>query len=460
MISDLLYKSRNGYYFLQDDEEKQMESYCEEYKNFLNKGKTERECVAYAVECAEENGFIPFDPTKPLLPGDRIYFVNRNRSLYLAVIGQKSVSEGVNIGAAHFDSPHLDLRPLPLYEKGEMAFFRTHRYGHPREYQWVNIPLSMHGVVSMRNGSLINVCIGESDDDPQLFICDLLMHMGEVQDKKTLKEAITPENLNILVGGRPYRDSAEGDSVKLSVMRILSEKYGFTERDFLSADLEIVPAGKSRDAGIDRSFIASYGQDDRVCAFALLKSLFELKVPERTAVVICTDKEEVGSECTTGMQSECFDLFMEQICRLNNVSLKECYSRSLCLSADVTAGFDPHFANVFTEGNEFKMNHGVCIMKYSGRIGKSRGSEAEAELLGKIYGVLDSRSVIWQGGEFGLPAIAKSGTICEYFTRRNIDSIDVGVPLLSMHAPYEISAKLDCYMMYKCMKAIYQYEEG
>lgn len=454
--SDLLYHAGSGYDRLSAKDLKAMEAYCEDYKKFLNVGKTERLCVLEAIRLAEAAGYKPLGEGKKLKAGDKVYWNNRGKSLCLAYIGTESLHEGVVFGIGHIDSPHFDLRPRPLYEDTDLAFMKTHRYGHPQEFEWVNIPLAIHGVVTLRGGKTVEVHLGENEDEPEFMFCNLLMHMSDEQYKKSLKDAITAETLNLLVGSRPLGDEGDSKRVKLSVLKAVFERYGMREEDFMTADLALIPAGKARDLGFDRSMIAAYGHDDRVCSYAALRPMLEMTTPRRTCVCVLTDREETGSTCNTGMKSRYLDLFMERLCAAQKVSLAECYYRSLCISADVVGAYDPNFKSVFTPYNAYHFNRGACVYKYSGKVGKGGGSEAQAELVGHIRDVFEDAGVLWQSAEFGLPAIAHTGTICAFMTERNVDAIDVGVPLLSMHAPREVAAKLDCYMMYRAMKAVYE----
>ena len=352
----LCYAPKNGFDRLSAEDEAAMQRYCEDYKRFLNACKTERECAAEAVRMAEAKGFRPFVRGMELKPGDKVYRSNRGKSLLLAVVGSRPLSEGVNIGAAHIDSPRLDLKPNPLYEDCEMAYFKTHYYGGLRKYQWVSIPLELRGVIARKDGSVISVSLGGQPGEPRFVINDLLPHLGVEQSKKPLSEAIPAETLNILVGGRPFQDDDGADRVKLTVLDLLHQKYGITEADFISAELEAVPAFEAVDIGFDRSFIGGYGHDDRVCAYAEFAAILELETPARTAVCILADKEEIGSEGVSGMQSAAFDTFMSDLCDSQKVPLKACYEKSFCLSADVTAAYDPNYADVYEKRNSARVN--------------------------------------------------------------------------------------------------------
>ena len=454
----LCYAPKNGYDRLTAEDEAALQRYCEDYKRFLDAGKTERECVSEAIRQAEAKGFRPFVRGMELKSGDKIYRSNRGKSLMLAVVGSRPLSEGVNIGAAHIDSPRLDLKPNPLYEDSELAYFKTHYYGGLRKYQWVSIPLELHGVVARKDGSVVEVAIGGRPGDPLFTINDLLPHLGVEQSKKPLSEAIPAETLNILVGSRPFRDDEGAERVKLAVLDLLHQKYGITEEDFISAELEVVPAFRAVDIGFDRSLIGAYGHDDRVCAYAEFAALLELEIPSRTAVCILADKEEIGSEGVSGMQSAAFDTFMSDLCDSQKVPLKTCYEKSFCLSADVTAAYDPNYADVYEKRNSARINYGMGLCKYTGARGKSGASDASAEVVAYVRRILDEAGVFWQMAELGKVDAGGGGTVACFMANRDIDTLDAGVPVLSMHAPFETVSKLDCYMTYKGMKAVYAAE--
>ena len=452
----LAYEKKNGYDRLQPGELEAMDAYCAGYKQFLDAGKTERECVDRTIALAEASGFRPYTRGMELNPGDKVYQVNRGKAIMLAVMGKKSLAEGVNIGAAHIDSPRLDLKQNPLYEADEMAFLKTHYYGGIRKYQWVTIPLELHGVVALKSGQVIRVSVGNGEGDPLFTIDDLLPHLGAEQSKKPLGEAIPAENLNILVGSRPLSDDEGKDRVKIAVLELLNRKYGIVEEDFISAELSAVPAFKACDIGFDRSLIGAYGHDDRVCAYAALAALLQLGTPERTAVCMLADKEEIGSEGVTGMKSECFDTFMADLCAGQGVLPRACYEKSFCLSADVTAAYDPNFADVYEKRNSAFVNYGMGLCKYTGARGKSGASDASAEVVAYARRVLDEANVVWQMAELGKVDAGGGGTVAAYMAERNIDTLDAGVPVLSMHAPFETVGKLDCYMTFKGMKAVFE----
>ena len=453
----LLSQRKNGYDRVPAQEIPAMERYCSLYKTFLHQGKTERECARVAVELAEKAGFKPYERGMELKPGDRIYRVNRGKSVMLAVIGKQSLEKGAQIVAAHIDSPRLDLKPNPLYEDSELAFFKTHYYGGIRKYQWVTIPLELHGVVAKKDGTVVEVRLGE-DQEPKFVITDLLPHLGGEQGKKPLNEAVPGESLNILLGSCPSGEEDEKDRVKMQILEKLYEKYGITEDDFTSAELEAVPAAAPTDIGLDASLIGAYGHDDRVCGFAALQGILELAEPEKTAVCMLADKEEIGSMGVTGMQSAAFDTFLHDLCDGQSVPLRACFENSFCLSCDVTAAYDPNFPEVFEKRNAAFVNYGVGLCKYTGARGKSGASDASAETVAYVRRVLDEADVLWHISELGKVDAGGGGTVAMYMANRNIATLDAGVPVLSMHAPFETVAKLDCYMTYKACKAIYEAE--
>ena len=453
----LLSGRKNGYDRFDSAEQAAMDAYCDGYKAFLDKGKTERLCAAETIRLAEEKGYKPYVRGMKVSSGDKVYLCNRGKAVMLAHIGKKSLAEGAQIAAAHIDSPRLDLKPNPLYEDSEMAFFKTHYYGGIRKYQWVTIPLELRGVIALKDGTTVTVNIGADNGDPKLVITDLLPHLGQEQAKKPLASAIPGETLNLLLGSRPIGDEDDTGRVKLAVMKLLNEKYGITEDDFTSAELEAVPAANACDIGLDRSFIGAYGHDDRVCGYAALKALLDLEeTPEKTAVCVLADKEEIGSDGVTGMQSAAFDTFMEDLCAAQNVPVRVCFEKSFCLSADVTAAYDPDYAEVYEKRNAAFVNYGIGLCKYTGARGKSGASDADAETVAYVRHLFDDAGVIWQIAELGKVDAGGGGTVAMYMANRNITTLDAGVPVLSMHAPFETVAKLDCWETYKGMKAVYQ----
>lgn len=453
LAEKILSHHENG---LLDADERTMgkiQKYCEDYKDFLNKSKTEREAVKYAVSAAEKKGFVPFEKGKKYSAGDKVYYVNREKAIILAVFGKENIKNGVHIAAAHIDSPRLDLKQNPLYEDNETAYFKTHYYGGIKKYQWTTVPLSLHGVIVKKNGEKITVNIGEDEKDPVFCVTDLLPHLANAQMKRTPAELIKGEELNIIIGSEPFRDKDASDRVKLNVMKILNDKYGIVEDDFLSAELEAVPAMKAKDIGFDRSLIGSYGHDDRVCAYTAFTAILGCTKPSKTAVCVLTDKEETGSDGNTGLRSSYLKYFIYDIAEAMGADGRECLSNSECLSADVNAAFDPTFPDVSEKKNASFINRGVCVTKYTGARGKSGTSDASAEFVGRIRALMDNNNVVWQTGELGKVDAGGGGTVAAYIANLNVDTIDVGVPVLSMHAPYEIVSKFDVYMTEKAFAA-------
>ena len=450
----LLFDRKNGYARITPAQRAEMETYCKGYMAFIDACKTEREATAWAVAEAEKRGFRPFAPGMDAKPGDKIYYNNRDKAIMLAVIGQESLAKGVNICAAHVDSPRMDLKPNPLYEDSEIAYFKTHYYGGIKKYQWPTVALALHGVVYRKDGTVVTVTIGEDESDPILVVSDLLIHLSADQMKKPLAEGIVGEQLNVILGTEPLEGEG-ADMVKLHIMKLLNEKYGMIESDFLSAELTIVPAGKCREVGLDRSLLGAYGHDDRVCAYAELDALFAIENPAKTAVCILADKEEIGSVGISGMQSQVFEHFMQTLCDAQNVKLCDCFANSFCLSADVSNAFDPNFAETCDRRNNSMLNYGVSICKYTGSRGKGGASDASAEAMGHIRTTFENAGVIWQIATLGKVDQGGGGTVAAYMANRNIVTVDAGVPVLCMHAPMELVSKLDCYETMLACKAIY-----
>ena len=452
----LLNTPKNGYDRISAEDLAAMEPYCKGYMDFISTCKIEREAVDWTIEEAEKHGFRPLVPGMELKPGDRVYGNNHKKAIIFAVIGSESLNNGTHICAAHIDSPRMDLKPNPLYEDSEMAYFKTHYYGGIKKYQWTTIPLAIHGVVAKKDGSVIKVTVGEDANDPIFCITDLLPHLAADQMRKTMAEGITGEGLNILLGSKPLAGDEGADRIKFAVMCLLNEKYGIVEEDFLSAELTMVPAGPAREVGFDRSLIAAYGHDDRVCAYAAFKPLLDLEVPAKTAVCVLADKEEIGSTGISGMQSEYFEAFMGDLCDCMGASLRRCFENSFCLSADVSNAFDPLYAETCDRRNNTRINYGTGIFKYTGSRGKSGSSDAAAEVMGYVRALFEKNDVIWQTGELGKVDQGGGGTVACYMANRNIETVDAGVPVLSMHAPMELVSKLDTYMTYKGMKVFYE----
>ena len=434
------------------------DKFAEGYKAFMNAAKTERETVSWAVKAAEEAGFVPFDPAKKYKAGDKVYYNNRGKAMCLAVIGKKGAKEGVRIAAAHIDSPRIDLKPIPLYESNELALLKTHYYGGIKKYQWTAIPLSLHGKIVRKDGEEITVCIGEKEGDPQFTITDILPHLGKDQLQKRLGEAFTGEDLNVLAGSLPLTDGEGEQLFKLNIMNILNQQYGIVESDLISAELEFVPAFKAVDIGFDRSMIGAYGHDDRVCAYPALEAVFKCKTPEYTAVTVLADKEEIGSVGNTGLASEYLNYFVADLAAAEGLEARHVYSKSTCLSADVTAAYDPTYAAAYEAGNSCYLNRGVGLAKYTGSRGKSGSNDANAEFVAQVRRILDDNDVLWQIGELGKVDQGGGGTVALDISRMNADVIDIGVPVLSMHAPFEVVSKLDVYMAYKAFKSYFEVE--
>ena len=445
-----------------DEQEKELEALSGRYKAFLNAGKTERECAAEAIRLARAAGYQSLEEVqqtgKKLEAGDKVYACGMKKMLVLFQIGRKPLEDGMRILGAHIDSPRLDLKQNPLYEADELAFLKTHYYGGLRKYQWVTIPLELHGVVALKSGQVVRISVGNGEGDPLFTIDDLLPHLGVEQSKKPLGEAIPGESLNILVGSRPLADDEGKDRIKLSVLELLNRKYGITEEDFISAELSAVPAFSASDIGFDRSLIGAYGHDDRVCAYAALAALLQLGTPERTAVCMLADKEEIGSQGVTGMKSAAFDTFVSDLCDASG-ALKACYEQVLLPVHRRDRRLRPNFAEVYEKRNSARVNYGVGLCKYTGARGKSGASDADAETVAYIRNLFDEAGVIWQIAELGKVDAGGGGTVAMYMANRNITTLDAGVPVLSMHAPFETVSKLDCYETYKGMKAVFQAEK-
>ena len=430
--------------------------FCEGYKEFLNKGKTERECVSYTEKLLKDAGYEPFEPDMSLSAGDKVYYVNRGKGIIASTIGKKALTEGVRFNIAHIDSPRLDLKPNPMYEKEELAYLKTHYYGGIRKYQWATIPLSMHGVVYLKNGEKVELSIGEKESDTRFVITDLLPHLSAKQNERPLKDGIKGEELNIVIGSVPYADDDVKNAYKLMALKLMNEEYGITESDFMRAEIEMVPSVKATDIGFDRSMIGAYGQDDRVCAYTAVMAEIKTKSPEHTTVTVLTDKEEIGSEGNTGMASEFLHHYMEDLCDIFGVKVRNVYRRSTCLSSDVNAAYDPTFSDVFEPANASFINHGPVITKYTGARGKSGSNDASAETMAAVIKIMDDNKVYWQIGELGKVDEGGGGTIALFMGNKDVDTVDVGVPVLAMHAPFEITSKLDVFYTYKAFRAFYK----
>jgi len=455
----LFNKRENGWELLNEKGKKEIFDFCDGYINFLNNSKIEREAVVTSKKMAEEKGFKDISMFETLKPGDKVYYINRDKSMYLAVIGKEPIEDGLNIIGSHIDSPRLDLKPNPVYEDSGFAYFKTHYYGGIKKYQWTTIPMAIHGTIVKANGEKINICIGEDEADPIFTITDLLPHLAQEQMEKKLREGIAGEDLNLLIGSIPYNDEKVSEKVKLNILNILNEKYGITEVDFLSSEIELVPAFKARSAGFDRGLVAAYGQDDKVCAYTSLEAMLEVENPDKTAVCILSDKEEIGSMGNTGMESHVFDTFISDILNKLGVNkpnlLDKVFCNSKMLSADVDAGFDPIYASASERNNASYLGRGVGISKYTGARGKSGASDASAEFVAWVRSMLEENDIRYQIAELGRVDLGGGGTIAYILANKGMDVIDCGVPVLSMHAPYEVTSKYDVYSAYRTYKAFY-----
>ncbi|MGL4606903.1 MAG: aminopeptidase [Eubacteriaceae bacterium] len=446
---------------LEEGEALAVKAINDDYIDYLTQGKTERQCAVKSIKIAENSGFKPLDYYKNLgkvSPGDKIYSLHKNKALVLFIVGTQSIEEGMLIIGAHTDAPRLDLKPSPLYESEEMAFFKTHYYGGIKKYQWVTIPLAMHGVVVKKDGKTIDISIGEDLKDPVFTITDLLPHLAQEQNQKTMTEGISGEGLNLMIGSRPFEDDGIKEGVKLNILKYLFDHYGMIEEDFASAEIEVVPAGPARNVGLDESMVGGYGQDDRVCAYTALKAITEIENPKKTVSVILADKEEIGSYGNTGMQSDFFENAVAELVDLMAITkpelaMRRCFMKSEMLSADVTAGVDPNYPGTHDKLNAPYIGKGIVLSKYGGARGKSGSNDAHAEFVGSLRKKLDEAGVVWQMGELGRVDLGGGGTIAYMLAKYGMDVIDCGPPLLSMHAPFELASKIDIYMCYKAYKA-------
>lgn len=457
---DLFSDNKNGYEKITEETKKDLFSFCEGYKDFLNECKTERECTLWIEKTAAAAGFKSFSEFESLKPGDKFYVKNTDKSIFLAVMGKKPVTDGTNIIAAHIDSPRLDAKPNPLFEDTGAAYLKTHYYGGIKKYQWLTIPLAIHGVVYKEDGQKVDIVIGEKESDPVFCISDLLPHLGQTQMEKTASKFVEGEKLNVILGSMPFGDEKTNQKAKLSVMKILNDMYGIKEQDFVRADIEIVPAFKAKDVGLDRSLIGAYGHDDRVCAYTAFMALMTVDLPEKTVICHLVDKEETGSSDSTGMQSTFLENMIARMCaktieNYNDICLRDALENSECLSSDVTAAYDPNYADVFEKNNSAYLNGGVALMKYSGARGKSGTNEASAEFVTKVTDIFKKNDCVWQIAELGKVDGGGGGTVAQFLAVLGISVIDCGVPVISMHAPYEVVSKLDVYMAYKAYKGFY-----
>ena len=460
-LKDFLFNTKKcGWETLADSVKNDVIRFSDEYIHFLNRSKTEREATGFITEILDKNGFVNIKDKMILVPGDKVYYVNREKSVYAAIMGNKPVEAGLNIIGSHIDSPRLDLKPNPLYEDNGFAYFKTHYYGGVKKYQWTTIPLSIHGVIVKANGEKVTINIGEEESDPIFTITDLLPHLAQEQMEKKLKDGIAGEDLNLLIGSIPIGDEKTTERIKLNVLKILNDKYGITEKDFVSSELELVPAFKARSLGFDRSMVAGYGQDDKICAYTSLRALLDTVTPAKTAVCIFADKEEIGSMGNTGMESHVFDTFISELLNKTNTNrpnlLDKVFCNSKMLSADVDAGLDPIYASVSEKNNAAFLGMGVGLNKYTGARGKSGASDANAEFVAQIRNIFESNNIAYQVSELGKVDTGGGGTIAYILANKGVDVIDCGVPVLSMHAPYEVTSKFDVYEAYRAYAAFWK----
>ena len=448
---------KNGWESVSEEEGRNIFNYCNGYMKFLNEAKTEREIVKRATEIAKENGYKEISEYSTLKAGDKVYYINKDKNLFLAVIGEENIEDGINIVGSHADSPRLDLKPNPVYEDHGFAYFKTHYYGGIKKYQWTAIPLSIHGVVVKTNGEKVEINIGEKDDEPIFTITDLLPHLAQEQMEKKLKDGIEGESLNLLIGSIPYNDEKASEKVKLNILNIINRKYGIVEKDFLSAEIELVPALKCRSLGFDESLVVGYGQDDKVCVYTSLTAMLNVHNPKKTAVCIFADKEEIGSMGNTGMESNVFSTFMSEILNKLGVNrpnlLDKMFCNSKMLSADVDAGFDPIYSQVSELNNASFLNKGVGVNKYTGARGKSGGSDANAEFVAYVRNVFESNNIAYQVAELGKVDVGGGGTIAYILANKGVEVLDCGIPVLSMHSPYEVTSKYDIYQAHRAYEA-------
>lgn len=460
-LKEFLFDNKKcGWDTLSVDIKQDITRFNDEYIHFLNRSKTEREATSFITEILDKNGFVNIKDKMILVPGDKVYYVNRAKSVYAAVLGSKPVEAGLNIIGSHIDSPRLDLKPNPLYEDTGFAYFKTHYYGGVKKYQWTTIPLSIHGVIVKANGEKITINVGEDDEDPIFTITDLLPHLAQEQMEKKLKDGVAGEDLNLLIGSIPIGDEKVTERIKLNILKILNDKYGITEKDFVSSELELVPAFKARSLGFDRSMVAAYGQDDKICAYTSLRALLDTVTPVKTAVCIFADKEEIGSMGNTGMESHVFDTFISELLNKTNTNrpnlLDKVFCNSKMLSADVDAGLDPIYASVSEKNNAAYLGKGVGLNKYTGARGKSGASDANAEFVAQIRNIFESNNIMYQVSELGKVDTGGGGTIAYILANKGVDVIDCGVPVLSMHAPYEVTSKFDVYEAYRAYAAFWR----
>lgn len=453
-LKEKLFDSKaNGWEKLSDDELKNIFQFANEYMYYLNTSKTEKEIVYNSKEILLKNGFVDISEKERLEPGDRVFYINRGRCLYAAVIGTEDVEKGLRVVAAHCDSPRIDLKQNPLYEDSELGMMKTHYYGGIKKYQWTNIPLSIHGTVVKSDGEKINISIGEKDEDPIFTISDLLPHLAAEQMDRKLRDGVQGEELNVLAGSIPYDCEDISQKVKLNILKILNDIYGIKEIDLTSSEIELVPAFKAKSLGFDYSMIAGYGQDDKVCCYTSLRGLLDVNNPKKTAVIVMTDKEEIGFEGVTGMYSRIFDTFVMELIEKTGVakasSLDKTFSNTEAISADVDAAYNPSFSSAFEKNNTSYLGKGMTVVKYTGSRGKSGSSEAPCEFMAEVRGIFEKAGAKYQTCELGKVDKGGGGTIALTLANRGMDVLDVGVPVMGMHSPYEVTSKYDVYQAYK-----------
>lgn len=451
---------KSGWEKLSDEELSEIFKFADEYMYYLNSSKTEKEIVQNSKEILLKNGFVDVEEKENLQPGDKVFYVNHGRSLYVAVIGEEPLTNGMRVIAAHGDSPRIDLKQNPFYEDGELAMLKTHYYGGIKKYQWTNIPLSMHGTVVKPNGEKVEISIGEREEDPIFTISDLLPHLAGEQMERKLKDGVQGEELNILMGSIPYYDDTVSERVKLNVLNLLNEKYGITEVDFVSSEIEFVPAFKAKSLGLDYSMVGAYGQDDKVCCYTALRGILNVEHPRKTAVCVLTDKEEVGFNGVTGMCTMIFETFIHELLDKKGENspsaLQKVFSKSKAISADVDAGYDPNYPSAFEKNNTSFMGKGLTVVKYTGARGKSGASEAPCELVAELRKIYENAGVRYQACELGKVDKGGGGTIALTLANRGMEVVDSGVPVVGMHSPYEITSKYDVYAAYKGYEAFYK----
>ena len=450
------YVKKNYFEIASEKEVKEIYDYAEKYKNFITKCKTEREVNDFVSDIAFKNGFERYEFGDKLNTGDKRFISNRGKGVVLFKIGNNDIEkDGLRVIVSHLDSPRIDLKQVPLYESDGLCFLKTHYYGGIKKYQWTAMPLSLHGVIYTKNNDKVEICIGEKSSDPVFYINDLLPHLGKAQMEQKAESFITGEQLNIVVGGKALKEGSSKDKIKENILKILNKDYKITEEDFISAELSVVPAFQARDVGFDRSLIGAYGHDDKVCAYAAFNAIFDCQ-NKNTAICILVDKEEIGSEGVTGIKSKIYEDVIDEICLSLNKNVRKVRQKSLCISADVTAAYDSNFADVFEKNNAAILSCGVCMNKYTGGAGKSDSSDASAELVQKIRNIFSKNNVIWQTSELGKVDIGSGGTVAKFITQLNIETVDIGVPVISMHAPYELISKADLFSAYKGYKAFFE----